>query len=73
MGDVIELDCYTRLDLPPDKILENAKEKLNSVVLIGWDEQGELYFAGSYADARDVLWIIEKAKQLLFKIEELKL
>lgn len=60
--NVIDLPVVTRLDFPPDKILEKAKGKLEEVVVIGWHHDGELFFASSKADGGNILWLIEKAK-----------
>lgn len=60
----------TRLDLPPDRILEGAIGKLDSVVLLGYDKDGEEYFASSIADGSDVVWLIERAKLELLTITE---
>jgi len=67
MGEVVELGGVTRLDLPPDRVLEKAKGKLTGVVIIGYDEDGDEYFASSYADGGTVLWLMERAKLRLFK------
>lgn len=69
MGDVVVLNVVTRLDLPPDRILESAKDKLDGVVLIGWDKDGDFYFASSYAAGTEALWLLEKAKKALLEIE----
>ena len=58
MDNVIPLGNITRLDLPPDQILDSSKGKMEGVVLIGWTTEGELYFASSYADGGDVLWLL---------------
>ena len=50
MGKVIPLNCITTLDLPVDRVLEAAKDKLEGVVLIGYDKEGEFYAASTYAD-----------------------
>lgn len=67
MGDLVILNCVTRLDLPPDRILEAAKGKLASCMVIGWDEAGDLFFASSYADGGDALWLLAKAQKELLK------
>lgn len=67
--NIIPLNCVTRLDIPPDRILEGAKGKLQGVVLIGYDEDGDVYAASSYADGGDVLWLLEACKMKLFGIE----
>ena len=65
MGEVIQLGGVTRLDIPADRVLEGAMGKLKSVVVIGYDEAGEEYFASSIADGGEVLWLLERCKQEL--------
>lgn len=67
---IIPLGGVTRLDLPVDNILDKAKERLDSVVLMGWDKDGELYFASTIANGGDVLWIMEKCKAALLQAGE---
>lgn len=63
---VIRLNTVTRLNLPPDVILEAAKGTLDGVVIMGYDKDGGgEYFASSYADGGDVLWLIERCKMAL--------
>jgi hypothetical protein len=64
---IIPFTGITSLDLPPDLILDQAKGKLEGVVILGFLEDGsETYFASSYADGGTVLWLLEKLKlQLL--------
>jgi len=68
-NNVIPLNNITRLDLPPDRALEGAKGKMEGVILIGYDKDGEEYFASTYADGSDVLWLLERAKKALLKSE----
>jgi hypothetical protein len=70
MADIIELNCVTRLKIPAEKILRGAADKLDDVVIIGWDKQGKLYFASSEPDGGDVLWLLETAKKALLEGEE---
>ena len=68
-SNVIPLGDITSLDIPADMILENAKGNFpDGVMLIGFDEGGELYFASSIADGGTVLWALEKAKQALLEV-----
>ena len=67
--NVIPLGGITRLDLPADRILESAKGKMQGVVLLGFDDDGDLYFASSYADGGDVVWLLEMAKKKLLEVE----
>ena len=65
MSKVIPFSGITTLDLPPDQILEAAAGKMEGVVIMGWDAQGEEYFASSYADGGTVLWLLERLKKRL--------
>jgi len=70
MSNVILFNGITKLDLDPDLVLENAKGELEGVILIGYDKDGEEYFASTYADGGDVLWLLERMKLRLLKGEE---
>lgn len=70
MGKVIPFNGITRLDLPPDRILEGAKGKLEGVVIMGWDTEGKEYFASSYADGGTVLWLAERMKKMLLETHD---
>ena len=62
-NNVIPLGNITRLDLPTDRVLDAAKgDCSDGVVIIGFDNQGELYFASSIADGGPVIWLLEQAK-----------
>lgn len=65
---VIPLNCVTRLDLPPDRVLEGAKGTLDGLVIMGYDHEGELYFASTYADGGEVLWLLEQCKAALLDL-----
>jgi len=64
---VTPLGNITRLDIPPDRILEGAKGEMEGVVLLGFDNDGGIYFASSYADGGDVLWLLEMCKKHLLE------
>lgn len=68
MGDVVDLSCITRLDLDPDRVLSAALDKLQDVVIMGFDKKGEEYFASSLASGPEVLWHLERAKKKLLEI-----
>jgi len=66
--NVIPLGNITRLDLPTDRVLDAVKgDCSDGVVVIGYDDQGELYFASSIAHGGSVLWLLEQAKLALLK------
>lgn len=69
MSNVIPLGCITRLDLPTERVLEAAKSHCDDgVVILGYDKEGDLYFASSIADGGDVLWLLELAKKRLLEV-----
>lgn len=70
MGDVVTFTGITRLDLPPDRLLEAAVGALDAVVILGYDKEGKEYFASSYADGGDVLWLMERLKKKLLDVVE---
>ncbi len=68
MTNVIELDVVTSLPIPVDRILKKALDaKMTEVVIIGFDEDGEFFFASSVPDAGNVLYHLEFAKHNLMK------
>ena len=69
MGTVTNIGGITKLDLPPDRVLEAARGKLSSVVIIGYDNEENEYFASSIADGPEVLWMLERAKMKLLTVE----
>jgi hypothetical protein len=70
MAKIIQYTGITRLDLPPDQILERAKDQLTDVVIIGYDKDGNDFFASSLADGGTVLWLLEKCKKALLSVED---
>ena len=62
MGEVVEFDGLTTLDISPDSVLKSAVGKLEKVVLIGIDLDGNPYDASSFTDGCEVLWMLEKFK-----------
>jgi hypothetical protein len=60
----------TYLDIPPDRILDQAKGSLESVVVIGYTKDGEEYFASSVADGAEVLWMMERNKLKLLAVPD---
>ena len=67
--NVIPLGNVTRLSIPTDRVLDGAKGHCSEgVVVIGWDDDGTLYFASSIADGGDVLWLLEMCKKNLLEV-----
>jgi hypothetical protein len=69
--NVVYARIPTRLDVPCERILEGAqKAGLTEVVVLGFDADGNEYFASSVADGGDVLWHLERAKFRLLRSVE---
>ena len=73
MGDVIDGRFITRIDLPAEEVLSRAQARdLESVVILGYDKDGNEYFSSSIADGGTVLWLTERARLKLMQcIDEL--
>lgn len=69
MGDVIVMKCVTRLDVPPERVLEEALSAgLGAVVIAGYDADGKEYFAASCEDGGETLWLLERMKLKLLRL-----
>lgn len=67
--NVVDFPGITKLDLDPDRVLNAALGKTTECVIVGFDKEGELYFASSKADGGHVLWLFELAKKELLNVE----
>ncbi len=67
MSNVIPIGGYTRLDIDPDKVLDGAKENLETVLVLGDCEDGEFYCAASTSDKNKLLFMIELFKFKLMR------
>lgn len=68
MGDLVYLNCITKLDIPADRVLEQAVGELERVVVIGYHKDGSEYFASSIADGGDVNWLLDRCKKNLLDL-----
>lgn len=69
MGDVVILPVLTRLDIPAERVIGMAQAaELANVVVLGYTKDGNEYFASSYADGGNVLWLMERLKKQLLEI-----
>ena len=66
-GSIVVFPGPTKLDIPVDRVLEAEKAKLTDIVILGYDEAKEEYFASSIADAGTVLWLMERLKKQLIE------
>lgn len=64
--NVTEFPGETRLRTPVPKLLATAAgAQLEDVVIVGWRENGEMYFASSQANGAEVLWLLRQAEHEL--------
>ena len=70
MSNVVQFHGITRLNLDPDTILENNKGKLEGLVILGYGKDGSEYFASTYADGSEVLWLLERCKKMLLEVPD---
>lgn len=70
MGKILQFRGITKLNLDPDMVLENNKGKLEGLVILGYDKDGAEYFASTYADGGDVLWLLERCKKMVLEVAD---
>lgn len=64
--NVINLHEETTLDIPPNRVLESAPgENLKNVLVLGFTNDDDVYFASSTGDAKEILYLLEIAKMSL--------
>jgi len=69
--NVVILPVITRLEIPAERVLNAAiEEGVKEVVIVGYDKDGEFYFASSKADGGQVMWLFELAKKKLLEIAD---
>lgn len=68
MGDVVNFNGITKLDLDPDRVIDSARGNLTDVVIIGTHSDGTEYFASSIASGPEVNWMLDRAKIRLLRI-----
>lgn len=70
MGDVVNFNGVTTLDLDANRTLENLKnEDLEGFIIAGYTKGGEEFFSSTYADASRCLWLTERFKKALLDHE----
>ena len=71
MAEIIDLQVVTKLDTPAERVIRKAADAgLDEVVIVGFNKDGDLFFAANKADAGAVIWQLEMAKHRLLKLCE---
>jgi hypothetical protein len=66
--NVVRGPFVTRIDTSPDRILQGSVGKLQNVIVIGYDVDGEEYYASSIADGPNALWLLRRMEHNLVTI-----
>ncbi len=70
-GNVILAGIVGKLNIPAERVLHQASlAGLRSAVVIGYDADGNFWFAGSHADGPETLWLLAKAQRALLEVGE---
>ena len=71
MTNVVDFTGVTKLDIPPDKVLESAKEKLEQVIVVGvLKDTGGLYVASNHSELATNYFNLELAKMHLLELSQ---
>jgi hypothetical protein len=69
--NVVDLPVITTLDIPAEKVLQGATEaEMQDIMIIGYDKDGQEYFASSFSDGGKALWMMERAKRRLMDLAD---
>ena len=69
MSNVVILPVVTTLDIPAERILTQAIEAdLKEAMIIGTNQDGSFFFAATFGDGGNVLWLLERARIEIMKI-----
>ena len=66
--NVVDFNGITRLPSDPDRVLKKAIGNVETAVIIGYDKEGNEYFATSEPDGPAVLWLLERIKLRLLTV-----
>lgn len=72
MGDLINFNGITSLDIDADVILKAAIGKMEKVIIAGLDKEGNEYFASSMADGGDALWYLKRCEKRLLTDDQIE-
>ena len=71
MPDPTILDVLTKMDIPPERIVQGLGEfAFDSIVVVGSLKDGSEFFSSNLADGGTVLWHLERAKFKLLAIAQ---
>ncbi len=62
MDEIIKFTGDTIAESEPDDILDAAKGETQRCLVLGWQEDGELWFSASFSDVAEIVYLLETAK-----------
>lgn len=69
-SNVVILDVLTKLDIPADRVIKSALEiGYESIAMVGYDKDGDILFSSNLASAEKILWMLEKFRDRLMKMD----
>lgn len=69
MSNIIILPVVTTLDIPAERILTQAIEAdLKEAMVIGTNKGGVFFFAATFGDGGNVLWLLERTRIEIMKV-----
>jgi len=68
--NVVEIGIVTTQDADPDKVLTQAMGKLDTVIIMGYDKDGEEYFASNKSEGSLITWLMDRLKHRLMRITD---
>lgn len=66
--NVVRFPGMTRKEIDPDELLSAALGKMEGVIIAGYTKDGIEYYASSYSDGGEIMWLVERFKHMLMQI-----
>jgi hypothetical protein len=71
MGDILQFEGMTTVDVPPEETLNSAKRwGMTKCIIIGIAEDNELCFGGSFSDVPLINLLLDRAKHYILNDDE---
>lgn len=71
MGDILQFDGITTVEIPVEDILEKAKNwEMIKCIVVGIDADNELCFGGSFSDTPLINLLLDHAKNHIINNDE---
>ena len=68
INNVLPFVGITRIDSEADNVLRHALGELDSVVIVGYDKDGNEFYASNIADGANALWHLQRGIHNLMTI-----